>query len=79
MIENVCIRYSEYKYYVYTTFVPSFNSEWTFFVMMHKSRFMTEPEYVTAIPEWIRRNIRVLPNILIDNPANNIPVMTTIV
>ena len=34
MIENVCIQYSEYKYYVYTTFVPSFNSEWTFFAMM---------------------------------------------
>ena len=78
MIENVCIQYGEYKYYVYTTFVPSFNSEWTFFVMMHKSRFMIEPEYVTAIPEWIRRNIRVLPNTLIDIPANNTPVMTSI-
>lgn len=78
MIENICIHHSEYKYYVYTTFVPSFNSEWTFFAMMHKSRFMTEPEYVTPIPEWIRRNIRILPNTLIDTPANITPLMTSI-
>ena len=78
MIENICLQYKDYKYYVYTTFVPSFNSEWTFFAMMHKSRFMTEPEYVTIIPEWIRRNIRVLPNKLIDTPANTAPVMTCI-
>jgi spermidine synthase len=78
IIENICIQYGEYKYYVYTTFVPSFNSEWAFFVMMHKSRFMVEPEYVTPIPEWIRRNIRILPNTLIDTPANTTPLMTSI-
>jgi hypothetical protein len=46
--------------------------------MMHKSQFMKEPEYVSVIPEWIRRSTRVLPNNLIDTPANTAPVITSI-
>ena len=78
IIETICLHYKDYKYYVYTTYVPTFNSEWTFFAMMHKSQFMKEPEYVSVIPEWIRRSTRVLPNNLIDTPANTAPVITSI-
>lgn len=61
----LCTKNKDFKYYVYTAFVPSFNGEWTFIVMKHKSTFLMEPEHLEIIPEWIRRSIRTLPEHLI--------------
>jgi spermidine synthase len=65
LIQLLCLRNPEFKYYIYTAFIPSFNGEWTFIVLNHKSKFMIEPEELTIIPEWIRRSIRTLPEHLI--------------
>jgi len=65
LIQSLCLKNPEFKYYVYTAFIPSFNGEWTFIVVNHKSKFMIEPEHLNIIPEWIRRSIRTLPEHLI--------------
>lgn len=67
LIEFLCLKNPEFKYYVYTAFIPSFNGEWTFIVMKHKETFLTEPEYIPIIPEWIRRSIRTLPESLLES------------
>lgn len=69
MVETICTDYPDYKYYIYTTIVPSFGGEWAFIAVLHKSKFMTEPDYLDIIPEWIRRGTRALPNRLIDSHA----------
>lgn len=78
LVQSICISNSDYKYYFYTTFIPSFNGEWTFIVVSHKGKFMVEPEFSDVIPEWIRRGIKMLPDSLIENPANTSPVICTI-
>jgi spermidine synthase len=65
IIKELCVLYSNYKYYIYTKYIPSFNGEWTFIVVSHKQKFMTEPEYSQIIPEWIRRGIKMLPDSLL--------------
>lgn len=62
IIQNLCMRHLDYKYYIYTAFIPSFAGEWTFIVVSHRSKFMVEPEFLNIIPEWIRRSIRMLPD-----------------
>ena len=78
MVEEICSLNSGYKYYIYTTFIPSFNGEWTFFAVAHVSQFMKEPDQVFSIPEWIRRSTKVLPNHLIEMQANTNPDITRI-
>jgi spermidine synthase len=79
MIEELCRLNRGYKYYVYTTFIPSFNGEWTFFAVAHQSQFMKEPSHVSAIPRWIRRATRVLDSSLIDIPANTVADVSSLV
>lgn len=67
IIKDICYIYHDYKYYIYTTYVPSFNGEWTFIVVSHKDKFMTEPEFSKIIPEWIRRGIKMLPDSLLNS------------
>ena len=69
IVEDLCKEYVDFKYYIYTAFVPSFNGEWTFIVISHKNKFITEPEFMTCIPAWIRRGIRMLDNTLLDYPV----------
>ena len=78
LIEDLCKLNRGYKYYVYTTFIPSFNGEWTFFAVAHQSSFMKEPSHVPAIPEWIQRATRVLESYLIDMPADTVPDVTAL-
>jgi len=79
LIEKLCIENPEYKYYMYTAIIPSFNGEWTFISMAHKSKFMTEPEHMNIIPPWIRRSIRTLDTALIKNLVSYIPVLHSLV
>lgn len=76
MIESLCSIYTEFKYYMYTAFVPSFNGEWTFIVISHKTQFMIEPEFLECIPAWIRRSIRMLDSRLLDEPISTAPSLT---
>ena len=78
MVETLCLMNHGYKYYIYTTYIPSFHSEWTFIAVAHASQFMKEPDHITVIPEWIRRSTRVLENTLIDKPVSTIPDIATI-
>ena len=73
LIEDMCTYYPDYKYYIYTTFIPSFSGEWAFIAVMHKSKFMTDPEHLEIIPDWIRRGTRTLPNKLINTSAITVP------
>jgi spermidine synthase len=75
MIEELCLVNPGFRYYIYTTLIPSFNGEWTFIVVSHKKQIMTEPEYLPMIPGWIRRGIRTLENKYIDTAASTDPVM----
>ena len=65
IIQLICSKNPEFKYYIYTAFIPSFNGEWTFIVVSHKQEFMIEPEHLDLIPAWIRRSIRTLPDSLL--------------
>jgi len=78
MVETLCLMNRGYKYYIYTTYIPSFHSEWTFIAVAYASQFMKEPDHVRVIPEWIRRSTRVLENTLIDKPVSTIPDIATI-
>lgn len=78
MIETLCDIYSDFKYYMYTVVVPSFNGEWTFIVVHHKRKFMIEPEFLECIVPWIRRSIRMLDPALLTEPASTDPILTGI-
>lgn len=69
LIEGLCTENPGYMYTIYTAMVPSFGGEWTFIAVTHKKKFITEPEFMTCIPTWIRRLIRPLANPLIDYSA----------
>jgi spermidine synthase len=73
MIIELCIANPEFKYYIYTANIPSFNGEWTFIVVSHRQKFMMEPEFMTTIPKWIRRTIKILDDDLIDGSAITVP------
>jgi len=66
IIEGICTANPEYKYYIYTAMIPSFGGEWTFIAVSHRSTFMSEPEFLEIIPQWIRRGLRTLDNTLIN-------------
>lgn len=73
MIVELCMANPEFKYYIYTTNIPSFNGEWTFIVVSHRQKFMMEPEFMTTIPKWIRRTMKMLDDDLIDASAITVP------
>ena len=77
LIQYLCSKNPEFKYYIYTAFIPSFNGEWTFIAVSHKQTFMIEPEHLNIIPAWIRRSIRTLPDSLLD-PISTVPILTRI-
>ena len=74
MIEELCSIHPEFKYYMYTAIIPSFNGEWTFIVVSYKSRQMIDPDHLSIIPYWIRRSIRMLDPNLLDEPITTDPI-----
>ena len=75
LIHHLCSKNPEFKYYMYTAFVPSFSGEWTFIAVTHKQTFMIEPEYLEQIPAWIRRSIKTLPDALLEQ-VSTAPILT---
>jgi len=69
IVERLCEKNPGYKYYIYTTMIPSFNGEWAFIAVTRGTNFMKEPEHLMTIPAWIRRQIRTLTNTVIDTPS----------
>jgi len=67
LIKSICYLNKEFKYYIYTVFVPSFNGEWAFILVSHMQKFMLEPEFSDRIPAWIRRGIKILPDSLLSS------------
>lgn len=67
----------DFKYYVYTVFIPSFNGEWTYIAVAHKQKFMLEPEFSPVIPAWIKRGIKMLPDSLLKEVSSE-PLVTSI-
>jgi spermidine synthase len=78
IVKNICIANSDFKYYIYTVFVPSFNGEWTFIVVAHKRKFMIEPEFSDVIPAWIKRGIKMLPDSILEEYIVTIPDISPI-
>jgi spermidine synthase len=78
VIKDLCLKNNEFRYYIYTAYIPSFNGEWTFISVIHKHTFMTEPDQITCIPEWIRRSLKVLPDSLL-NPVSTDPNISKII
>lgn len=78
MIEEVCLANPEFKYYMYTSMIPSFNGEWTFIVVSHTCRKMITPDQLSIIPPWIRRSIRTLDTVLLSEPIITYPVTSKI-
>ena len=78
MVEELCGLYTEFKYYMYTAFVPSFNGEWTYIIISHEKRYLIEPAHVQCIPPWIQRSIRMLDPSLLDVPCSTNPILTPI-
>jgi spermidine synthase len=77
IIKDLCSKNMDFRYYVYTTFVPSFNGEWTFIVVAHRCKFMVEPEFSDVIPAWIKRGIKMLPDELLEE-NDGVPVTSPI-
>lgn len=75
LIQHLCSTNPEFKYYIYTAFIPSFSGEWTFIAVTHKQTFMIEPEYLEQIPAWIRRSIKTLPDSLLEQVSTT-PILT---
>uniref|UniRef100_A0A6C0APE3 PABS domain-containing protein n=1 Tax=viral metagenome TaxID=1070528 RepID=A0A6C0APE3_9ZZZZ len=75
LIQHLCLKNPEFKYYIYTAFIPSFSGEWTFIAMVHKQRFMIEPEHLDLIPAWIRRSIKTLPDSLLEQVSTQ-PILS---
>lgn len=69
LIRHLCSKNREFKYYIYTAFIPSFSGEWTFIAVAHKQIFMIEPEHLDIIPAWIRRSIKTLPDSLLQQAS----------
>jgi spermidine synthase len=78
IIKDLCTKNTDFRYYVYTTFVPSFNGEWTFIVVAHKGKFMVEPEFSDVIPAWIKRGIKMLPDELLEEYVDGVPLISPI-
>jgi len=78
MIEELCAANPEFKYYMYTSIIPSFNGEWTFIVVSHVCRKMISPDHLNIIPYWIRRSIRTLDMVLLEEPIDTGPVISEI-
>lgn len=72
IVKDLCMANLDFRYYVYTVFVPSFNGEWTFIVVAHKGKFIIEPEFSDVIPAWIKRGIKMLPDELL-NEYDGVP------
>jgi len=66
MVKFICSRVPDYKYIIYTAYVPSFNGDWTFIMVYHSSCKTPDPENLEIIPDWIRRKIRVLDPTMLD-------------
>jgi hypothetical protein len=71
LVKGICYVNKDFKYYVYTVFIPSFSGEWTFIVVSHIQKFMLEPEFSDRIPAWIRRGIKILPDSLLQSANTN--------
>ena len=78
IIKDLCMANTDFRYYVYTTFVPSFNGEWAFIVVAHKGKFMLEPEFSDVIPAWIKRGIKMLPDELLEEKIDGLPLSSPI-
>jgi spermidine synthase len=78
IVRDLCLKNTDFRYYVYTAFVPSFNGEWAFIVVAHKQKFMVEPEFSDVIPAWIKRGIKILPDELINTEAMTCPTISLI-
>jgi spermidine synthase len=77
IVKDICSVNNDFRYYIYTVFVPSFGGEWTFILVAHKQKFMVEPEFSDVIPAWIRRGIKILPDDLLRN-IDTTPILTPI-
>jgi len=71
LIKGICYVNKDFKYYIYTVFIPSFSGEWTFILVSHTQKFMLEPEFSNRIPAWIRRGIKILPESLLQSVNTN--------
>jgi len=78
MIVNLCLEFTDFTYKIYTTFVPSFNGEWTFILVHRKVLEEIDFKKLSMIPAWIRRSIKALENDLIDNEADTKPSVSKI-
>ena len=78
IVKDLCFKNIEFRYYIHTVFVPSFNGEWTFIVVAHKGKFMVEPEFSDVIPAWLRRGIKMLPDDLLEQYIDGVPQISPI-
>jgi spermidine synthase len=78
LIEELLLSNKDYRYMMYTNYIPSFNGEWTFLSVFHKDKFMKDPSYLSVIPDWIRRSTKVLDNRFIQDVSTE-PQLTNIV
>jgi spermidine synthase len=70
MVHDLCIQNLEFRFHIYTTFVPSFNGEWAFIHVYPKSQPIVNPKEIKVIPAWIRRSIIPLDTEFLDHPIN---------
>jgi spermidine synthase len=59
MVQALCNANPDYTYTIYTTYIPSFNGEWTF-IVVHPIDKRVPFEDTSVIPAWIRRMMKSL-------------------
>lgn len=72
MVKALCSQNPGYTYKAYTSFIPSFNGEWTF-IIVHREGLSVKPHALPMIPAWIHRTIRDLDDEFIDTNIDTTP------
>jgi spermidine synthase len=78
MVHDICMKHLEYRYHMYTSYIPSFNGEWTFIIVYPRSQPIVIPESISVIPAWIRRTVRALSTELLDVTIDTTPCISKI-
>jgi len=71
MVRSLC-NGTDYTYTIYTTYIPSFNGEWTF-IAVHPIEKRVHLEDTSVIPAWIRRMMKHLDSDMLMSDVDTVP------
>jgi len=73
MLYELCNANPDYTYTMYTSFIPSFNGEWTFIIVHPIDAHLVPIDNISVIPAWIRRTMKPLSSEMLINNVDTTP------